>query len=96
MTVAALLVRSGLNGGGGSIAPPVPLVTTTQSRVTTRPKTTTTRKAVPAKRKTYDVQTGDTFGSISSQFGLTVTELQALNPGVSSNSLSIGQTLRVG
>jgi LysM repeat protein len=41
------------------------------------------------------VQAGDTFGSIAAKVGLSVEELQALNPGVSSNTLQVGQKLRV-
>jgi LysM repeat protein len=41
------------------------------------------------------VQTGDTFGTIASKEGITVEQLQALNPGVSTNALQVGQKLRV-
>jgi len=41
------------------------------------------------------VESGDTFGSIAAKEGITVSELQALNPGVSSNALQVGQKLRV-
>ena len=41
------------------------------------------------------MQTGDTFGSIASKVGISVAQLQGLNPGVSSNALQVGQKLRV-
>jgi LysM repeat protein len=41
------------------------------------------------------VQSGDTFGSVATKVQISVEELQALNPGVSSNSLQVGQRLRV-
>jgi LysM repeat protein len=47
------------------------------------------------QRRFYTVQTGDTFGSIAATVGISVEQLQALNPGVSSNSLQVGQRLRV-
>jgi LysM repeat protein len=43
----------------------------------------------------YEVESGDTFGTISSRFGTTVEELERLNPGVESSALSIGQRIRV-
>ena len=41
------------------------------------------------------MQAGDTFGSISAKTGVPVAQLERLNPGVSSNSLQVGQKLRV-
>jgi LysM repeat protein len=63
---------------------------------TTRTSTTTKRGTTTgAARRFHIVQTGDTFGSIATKEGISVEELQALNPGVSSNSLQVGQKLRV-
>jgi len=42
----------------------------------------------------YVVKAGDTLYSVASKFGMTVDDLKALN-NLSSNNLSIGQTLRV-
>jgi LysM repeat protein len=41
------------------------------------------------------VQRGDSFSSISVKTGISVAELERLNPGVSSNALHVGQKLRV-
>ena len=93
VTIAVLLIRSGLGGGSSPQA-------TTRGPVT-RPSTTvahtTTKrtKTGSSARQFYTVQSGDTFGSIAAREGITVSELQALNPGVSSNSLQVGQKLRV-
>jgi LysM repeat protein len=95
ITVLVLLVRSGLNGGGsGSSAPRVPVST---AAATTSATTTTPASKTPPrpKKQFYTVAAGDTFGVIATKFGTTVEALQALNPGVSSNSLTIGQKLRV-
>lgn len=44
---------------------------------------------------TYTVVSGDTFSDIANNNGMTVAELQALNPGVDINFLLIGQELSV-
>lgn len=89
VTIAVLLVHAGLQGGSTK-------TTTTLGPVTTRATTiarTTPRAAGP--KRFYTVQSGDTFGSIASKEGISVEQLQALNPGVSSNALQVGQKLRV-
>ena len=43
----------------------------------------------------YEVQKGDTFGAIAKANGMTLSELQELNPGIDINRLSIGQLLTV-
>jgi LysM repeat protein len=56
--------------------------------------TSTTGTSV-AGAEYYTVQTGDTFGSIATRKGIGVDQLTALNPGVSSNALQVGQQIRV-
>lgn len=90
VTIAVLLVRAGLNGGGGT--------TTTAPAATTAPTargTTTRGTKTPARKRFYIVQSGDTFGSISAKTGVPLARLSELNPGVSSNSLHVGQRVRV-
>jgi LysM repeat protein len=94
VTIAVLLIRAGLNGG-----------TSTQTTLTgpvTHPATAptpppgTTRKATTTLAgQFYTVESGDTFGSISAKTGVSIAQLEQLNPGVSSNSLQVGQKLRV-
>jgi LysM repeat protein len=43
----------------------------------------------------YTVASGDTFGSISAKTGVPISQLEQLNPGVSTNALQVGQRLRV-
>lgn len=43
----------------------------------------------------YEVQAGDTLGSIALKFGVTVDQLVAANPDVSPTSMSIGTQLRI-
>lgn len=45
--------------------------------------------------KTYEVQAGDSLSSIADQFGLSVEELQSLNPDVDPQALATGQTLKL-
>jgi hypothetical protein len=87
VTIAVLLIRSGL--GGGSATTTVGPVThpSTSSVTTTRHK--------PPHARYYTVQTGDTFGAISAKTGTSIAELERLNPGVSSNTLQVGQKLRL-
>jgi LysM repeat protein len=89
VTVAVLLIRSGLESGSGG---------PTSTQAVTRPTPTTTahrtRPRTSAKRF-YTVQTGDTFNAIAAKTGISVAELERLNPGVSSNALQVGQKLRV-
>jgi LysM repeat protein len=86
VTIAVLLIRSGLGGGSSS--------TTTAARgpVRTAPTTTT---AAAATTRYYTVQRGDTFGAIAARAGTTIAKLEQLNPGVSSNALHVGQRIRV-
>lgn len=88
VTIAVLLVNAGLNGGKSKTT------TTLGPPVTHQQPTTTVAKSTTGKRF-YTVQTGDTFGTIASKAGISVAQLGALNPGVSSNSLQVGQRLRI-
>jgi LysM repeat protein len=97
VTIAVLLVRAGLQGGS-----PVPTGSTvTAGHVTTRTTrthhATTTHGAAttPSGAQYVTVKKGDTFGSIAAATGTTVAAIEALNPGVSSNALQVGQKIRV-
>ena len=102
MTIIVLLVRAGLNGGDTRSAPTVPISTaaaTTSSTQTTpaalAPGKPKKQFYVIQKKQFYVIQSGDTFGIVAAKLNTTVEALQALNPGVSSNSLTIGQRIRV-
>jgi LysM repeat protein len=96
VTVAVLLIRAGLDGGGSGTTTgtgPVTHASTTAPPGTTR---ATTRAATTTRAGSrYTVESGDTFGSISAKTGVPVAELERLNPGVDSSSLQVGQKLRV-
>lgn len=94
MTIAVLLVRAGLRNHAGSTTRPVTHAATAPVPPVTAP-TPSTARTTTAGAQYYTVQSGDTFGSIASSHGIAVTDLETLNPGVSSNALQVGQRIRV-
>ena len=44
---------------------------------------------------TYTVQRGDTISSIALKFGVSMDDLQAANPEISPNAMSVGQVLNI-
>jgi len=108
VTVGVLVVRSGLESAAVTRTQTVaqPPRTVPKTTVTSRSAPATrTRKPPAAKPKTrtnqapaaqyYTVVAGDTFGVISSRTGVTVAELERLNPNVESTALYIGQRIRI-
>ena len=91
VTIAVLLIRAGLNGDNT----PTTTGSTTTAPTTSTSHGTTTRQTQTGAAQYYTVQSGDTFGSISAKTGVPVSQLESLNPGVSSNSLQVGQRVRV-
>ena len=71
--------------------PPTPTPTSTPTRTpTSTPTVTPTPEFL-----IYTVQAGDNFSGIALRFGTSVAVIEAANPGVSSNSLQIGQQIRI-
>jgi teichoic acid transport system ATP-binding protein len=64
--------------------------TSTGERTETGSKTTTT-----PERRRYTVRPGDTLASIAERTGVSVEELQELNPRVDPNSLTVGQKIKL-
>jgi len=89
VTIAVVLVHSAFQSHDTT----GPATTATTSVTTTT--AVTTRRGHATGRRFYTVQPGDTFGSIAAKEGISVEQLQALNPGVSSNALQVGQKLRI-
>ena len=87
VTVAVLLVRSGLRSDAAPTTTAVPTQT-----VSTLPSTT----PVPVKRRRfYRLRAGETLSDVAIRFDTTVEQLLALNPGVKPTNLIIGQRIRV-
>jgi LysM repeat protein len=98
LTIAVLLIRSGLNHSGTKTTSTGATATVSRPAQTVSTATATstqTASGVVSARQYYTVQSGDTYGSIATKSGTTVQQLQQLNPGTSSNSLSVGQKIRV-
>jgi LysM repeat protein len=96
VTVAALLIRSGLDSRQSSV--PAPASTLRTSVTTTAPPAATTTNpatTAPAQGETYEIRAGDTLDKIAIAFDTTVEQLLVLNPEVDPNSLQLGQTIRV-
>ena len=94
VTIAILIVRSGLENGE-STAPPTTTVATTTAPATTGTTTTTTSTTDTAGAEFYEIQSGDTLAVIADQHDTTVEQLLVLNPDVDPVALTVGQRIRV-
>ena len=106
VTIAVLIVRSSLDTTTATktVAAPrlrtAPTTTVTSRSAPAKQTQKPTAKAQPKKNAAtaaqyYTVVSGDTFGVISSRTGVSVAELERLNPNVESTALYIGQRIRV-
>lgn len=111
VTVAVLLVKSGLDSGattktqtsGGQPTHATTAAPRTTTRLvltnvsTTRATSTTTTSATTTTpgAEYYVIQSGYTLGSIAQKYGTTTDALATLNPGVDPTALRVGQQLRV-
>jgi LysM repeat protein len=86
VTIGVLVVRAGFEHGKHPARSPT---TTTRAHKT--------KRKVPNRhhRRTYTVQSGDTYASIASRLGTTVVRLEQLNPGIDPTALRVGETIRV-
>jgi LysM repeat protein len=83
VTVAVLLVRSGLESGSST----GPAATTAASTVIS-----TTRHLRP---RYYRLHAGQTLSDVALRFDTTVERLLALNPRIKPTQLGVGQRIRV-
>jgi LysM repeat protein len=106
VTIAVILINSGLNSGSGSTTTvgtsptttrAATTATTTTKLVLTTPQanTATTTETTTPGAEYYMLQSGDTLGSIAEKYGTTVDDLMTLNPGIDPITLRIGQKIRV-
>ena len=94
VTIAVLLIKAGLSGGGGksTTVPELPSPSLTVSTTQTTKVTGTTTTAA----RYYTISSGDTLGSVAVKENTTVDALLRLNPGVDPHALHVGQRIRVG
>ena len=90
VTIAVLLVRSGLQT---KASPGTTSVSTTQSTPTSTGATTGTTTAT--QKQFYRLRSGETLSDVAIRFSTTVDDLLALNPGIEPTNLNVGQRIRV-
>jgi len=74
----------------------IPFVTSTQSPSQTPESLVAAETPLPSPTPfTYTTQSGDTISSIALKFGVSMDDLQAANPEISPNSMSIGQVIKI-
>jgi LysM repeat protein len=89
VAVAFVIANSDVTGGGdenGGAAAPTQ-ATDTETETTSRPGR--------RQRRNYTVRPGDSFGSIAERTGVSVEQLEALNPEVDPQALVVGQRIRL-
>jgi LysM repeat protein len=89
VAVVVVIANSEVTGGdednGGE-------VTTTQATDT---QTTTTPNRQRTQRRNYVVKPGDSFGSIAEKTGVSIAQLEQLNPEVDPQALVVGQRIKL-
>ncbi|HWT95164.1 MAG TPA: LysM domain-containing protein [Solirubrobacteraceae bacterium] len=100
--VAVALVVSSATGGeddGGSAASGTTSTKTGRTTTATSEETSGSGSGGTStgsgSQRSYTVKAGDTLGSIADDAGITIEELQELNPEVDPQSLTVGQRLRL-
>ena len=86
VTIAVLLVRSGLD------TRPAPVTGTVATTASTQTGTTA---AGPHRPRFYRLKGGETLSDVALRFGTTVDTLLALNPHIKPYDLRVGQRVRV-
>jgi hypothetical protein len=100
LLVLSLLCLASCIPQGTSAPPPpltlVPFLTSTRSPSQTPAGLVAAETPVASPTPfTYTVQRGDTMGSIALKFSVALADLQAANPEISPNAMSIGSVIRI-
>ena len=73
-----------------------PFATSTQDPTRTPVSLVVAETPLPSPTPfTYTIQSGDTISSIALEFGVSMDDLQAANPEISPNTMSIGQVIKI-
>src|SRR6266498_4887207 len=79
-----------------SAADLIPFLTSTQSPSQTPESLVPAETPLPSPTPfAYTVRRGDTISSIALKFGVSMDDLQAANPEISPNAMSVGQVLKI-
>src|SRR5512141_2242195 len=74
----------------------IPFLTSTQSPSQTPEPLVAAETPLPSPTPfTYTIKSGDTISSIALKFGVSMDNLQAANPEISPNTMSIGQVIKI-
>jgi LysM repeat protein len=84
VTIAVLLIRSGLRKDASVGTGPTATVATT-----------TAKPVPPRRRRYYRLRPGETLSDVAIKFNTSVEQLMALNPGIRPTNLTVGQRVRV-
>ncbi|HUQ22959.1 MAG TPA: LysM domain-containing protein [Gaiellaceae bacterium] len=96
VTVAILLVRSGLDSGETAATPTAAATTELAPTTNEEPRSTGTGTTpLPAGGEFYVIEAGDTLAVIADEHDTTVEQLLVLNPDIDPVALSVGQRIRV-
>jgi LysM repeat protein len=86
IVVLSIVVQSGVVGGTPDL-----LVTPTPKAT----KTKSTGTATPTTYRVYVIKSGDTLTGIAVKAGTTVSDIEALNPKISSSTLVVGAKIKL-
>lgn len=95
VTVVVLVVHAALGGTAGTTTGRRAHVRGTPGAAARTAERSTRAASTVAAAQYYTVQKGDTFGAIAARVGSSVARIEALNPGVSSTALQVGEKIRV-
>jgi LysM repeat protein len=98
VTIAVLLVKGALDSSEPRTQTAATAATTraTPPTVSTKLVLTTPLSPTTTAGEYYEIQSGDTLGSIAAKYDTTVERLLALNPDLDPNALQPGDQIRVG
>lgn len=97
-TVLIILIHGALSSDDTAASRSTSPTATQPSATTQSAPTTATTEEPPRKRRPrrfYEIQSGDTLATIAVQYGTTVAELEALNPGIDPAALTVGERIRI-
>jgi LysM domain len=86
VVLLSIIIQSGVIGGKAE-----PVVTPTPAAT----KTKNGGNAKPTDYKLYVVKSGDTMSGIAVKFGVSTSEIEVLNPKLSSSTLVVGTKIKV-